>query len=127
MSAVRGDLLWEICFAVAWLAQSNGGKEDLCLFCVYGSSGIRALSVPSASPTVNADKAGVSHNFRKKITFHVFIFHIILSEITIQKQADIQCIAQKLLQYFCCPHESRDDLQVDETEGELIKQSKYSS
>lgn len=77
LCAVRGYLLWESYFVVTWLVQSNEGQENLCLFCVYGSSGYSGISVPSASPAVNASR--INQKYQEKCCLFIyFIFFFFL-------------------------------------------------
>lgn len=39
VTTVRNGLFWERIFVLTSLVQSHRGKEEFCLFCVYGSSG----------------------------------------------------------------------------------------
>lgn len=78
LCTVRDGLLWVRYFAVSWLAQGNGGKENLCLFCVYSSTGYSGISVPSLFPAVNTNNK-ISQNSSQLqkcfITCHVFILY----------------------------------------------------
>lgn len=104
---------------VTWLAQSNRGKEDFCLFCVYGSFGHSGMicSISFSSSKHQQDIPEIpetAHNFRKVSL--VSLFFIIIFDF--KKRRSIYSVVHKLLQYFCCPQGSIDDFHVDGTERE---------
>lgn len=51
---------------VTRLAQSNRGKEAICLFCVYGSSGYGGMAVLSASLAANTN--GIYQTYHRLLT-----------------------------------------------------------
>lgn len=74
---------------VTWLAQSNRGKEDFCLFCVYGSFGHSGMicSISFSSSKHQQDIPEIPEtalNFRKVSL--VSLFFIIIFDLKKKKE-----------------------------------------